>query len=180
MYQPYKGDAVELKWTGGGADAFDTIGMQLDLFYEECFECFMLGEIISESELSPLANAIDPEIFRESFVEIFDAFVAGGTFEAYLTVFAKIFGEDAIVEFTVPAPGKLTIAIEAAGIETSNFISRTIESNSYVFANMLTQADEQILFQSIKGFASQYELEQMLFEMVPAGIYTTISLTLGT
>jgi hypothetical protein len=179
--QYYKGDAEELKWIAGADDAFDNVGISKDTFFDECFENHVLGETIWDNDLSPLANAIDREIFRQSFPEIFDAFVAGGTFEAYLTVFAKIFGEDATVEFTVPAPGKLNIDIEAAGTELSTFIARYIENNAYVLDEMITQdGADTLVFQTIQGFQSQYELEQMLFEMVPAGIFTTITLTLGT
>lgn len=179
--QNFKGDADELKFKAGAADAFDTIDLLKDTFFDECFECFKLGEVIWDSGRSPLSNAIERAIFRESFPEIFDAFVAGGTFEAYLTVFAKIFGEDASVEFTVPAPGKLEINIEADGVELSEFIARYISSNAYVLDTIITQdAVDTIVFQTIKGFQSEYELEQMLFEMVPGGIFTTITLTLGT
>lgn len=179
--QHFKGDADELKFLGGGQDAMDDIGLLLDTFFDECFECFVLGEVLWDNDLTPLSNAIDREIFRTSFPEIFDAFVAGGTFEAYLTVFAKIFGEDAIVEFTVPAPGKLEIDIEAAGVELSTFIARYIEANAYVLDDMITQDGvDTLVFQTIQGFQSEYELEQMLFEMVPGGIFTTITLTLGT
>ncbi len=178
--QYFKGDADELKWIGGGADAFDTVSLQKDTFYEECFECFILGDIIKESDLSPLAGAINTELFRENFVDIFEAFVLVGTFDAYITVFQAIFGGDSGIEFTVPAPGKLNIDIEGTGIEESPFLARYIQNNSYNFDFVIDDEDDNIVFQSVMGFQSQYELEQMLFEMVPAGIFTTISLTLGT
>lgn len=173
-------DADETKFIDAGTPTFETVGLQKDEFFDGAYECHKLGEIIFDNDLSPLSNAIPREIFREAFKEIFEAFIAGGTFEAYLTVFAKIFGEDADVTFTVPAPGKLEIDIAADGVELTNFIARYIENNAYVRDNVVTQADEQIIFQTIKGFQSQYELEQMLFEMVPSGIFTTITLTLGT
>jgi hypothetical protein len=84
-----------------------------------------------------------------------------------------------MVDFTVPAPGKLNIDIEAAGVELADFISRYIEDNTYLFDEVIDDEGDNIVFQSVKGFQSQYELEQMLFEMVPAGIFTTISLTIG-
>ena len=176
--QLYKGDETELKFVAGGADVFDTVSTVKDLFYEECFECFILGEILFDSARSPLANAIDRTIFRSSFTEIYDAFVDVGTFEAYLTVFSKIFGSTSTVTFTVPAAGKLNIDITALGIEESIFQDRYIENNAYQYAEVTTQAGEHIIFQSIKGFQSEYELEKMLFEMVPAGIFTTITLNL--
>jgi hypothetical protein len=57
-------------------------------------------------------------------------------------------------------------------------VARVIESNAYVYYNVITQDGvDQIVFQSIQGFTTQYELERMLFEMVPAGIFTDIDLT---
>lgn len=155
------------------------LNLQKDDFYNGAYQAAPLGDLIFEDGRSPLANAIAQDIFRVAFNEIFDAFVKVGTFEAYLTVFRKIFGDDVDVEFTVPAPGKLTIEITAEGIEITNFIARHIVTNQYLFDNVVTHDGDQIVFQSIKGFTSQYELEQMLFEMVPNGIFTTITLNLS-
>lgn len=171
-------DATEQKFIDAGAPAFDAIDLGKDEFFEEAFSCFSLGDILSENDLAPLSNAIAQSIFREAFKEIFDAFVAGGTFDAYYTVFQKIFGEGVDVTFTVPAPGKLEIDIVAEGFEISNFVARSIVSNAYVFDTVVDDVDDNIVFQTIKGFQSEYELEQMLFEMVPGGIFTTITLTI--
>jgi hypothetical protein len=156
-----------------------SLSMQKDLFYAGAYETGPLGDLISLDNRSPLSNAIDIEIFRSSFKEIFQTFIDVGTFESYLTVFRKIFGTGVGVTFTVPAPGKLTIAIVATGTELQDFIARYIENNLYVFDEVIDWTPDNIAFQTIKGFQSQYELEQMLFEMVPAGIFTSISLTLG-
>lgn len=177
--QYFKGDALEKKFDGVGAPLLTTIEGQRDDFLEGAYSAAPLGEVIFDSGRSPLSNAISRTIFRSAFKEIFDAFVQVGTFEAYLTVFRKIFGEDVVVEFTVPAPGKLEIAIEAEGVELTNFITRYIQDNQYIYEEIIDDEGENIVFQSIKGFTSQYELEQMLFEMVPAGVYTEISLSLG-
>jgi hypothetical protein len=80
----------------------------------------------------------------------------------------------------VPAPGKLNIDIVAAGTALYDFIARIIVENEYQFDTIIDDEDDTIVFQAIKGFESQYELEQMLFEMVPAGIYTEITLTIGS
>lgn len=172
-------DIKEQKVVTAGDGPFDLKGLDLDAFYEECYSAFPLGDLIWEDGRSPLSNAILQSIFRESFPEIFDAFVVAGSFESYLTVFRKIFGDDVEVTFTVPDPGKLNIDIVAAGFELSEFIARRIEDNAYVFDEVITQEGDNIVFQTVKGFQTQYELEQMLREMVPAGIYTEITLTVG-
>lgn len=177
--QYFKGDALEKKFDGTGEPILTAIEGQRDDFLEGAYATGPLGDVIFDSGRSPLSNAISRDIFRIAFREIFDAFVQVGTFEAYLTVFRKIFGDDVVVEFTVPAPGKLEIDIEAAGVELTNFITRYIEDNKYIYDQIVDEEGDNIVFQSIKGFTSQYELEQMLFEMVPAGVYTEISLSLG-
>lgn len=177
--QNFKGDATELKMIACGADALDDCSAEKDLLWADIYSAAPLGDVIYDSNRAPLANAIDRDIFRASFKEIFDAFVVAGSFESYLTVFRKIFGEDVDVQFTVPAPGKLNIAIIATGVEPNLFIARAIEDNAYVLDEVIDDEDDNIVFQTIKGFQSQYELEQMLFEMVPNGIYTQITLTLG-
>lgn len=179
MPQYFKGDPEELKYYAVGQPLMDIVSGEKDDFFDDAYACALLGELIYDNGLSPLANAISRDIFRTSFSTVFDAFIVAGSFYSYLTVFEKIFGEDVEVTFTVPAPGKLQIDIVAAGVEESTFVARQIESNAYVFYEILDQEDDNLVVQTIKGFQSQYELEQMLFEMVPAGIYTEITLSLG-
>lgn len=179
MSQYFKGDDTEKKFFESVKGSLDTIDFQKDEFFTDCYESQPFGDLIFDLGISPLSNAIAKDIFRQTFNEVFQNFVTAGSFESYIAVFQKIFGAGADIQFTVPAAGKLQIDILADGIELENFVARTIVMNQYVYEEVLTQADENILFQTIKGFQSQYELEQMLFEMVPDGIYTEISLTLG-
>jgi hypothetical protein len=79
----------------------------------------------------------------------------------------------------VPGDGRLQIDIIAEGVDLNDAVARRIENNQYVLDELIDYEDDNIAFQKIKGFQSQYELEQMLFEMVPAGVFTEISLTLG-
>lgn len=177
--QNFKGDALELKMIASGQGAMTAVGLTLDDFYEDAYQSQPLGDVIVEGNFSPLAQAIPQEIFRQTFDELFRSFQSAGTFEGYISVFKKVFGEDVIIEFTVPEPGHLQIEITSDNFEVSNFVARRIVADAYVYDNVLTQDDEQIIFQTIKGFQSQYELEQMLFEMVPGGVYTEITLNVA-
>ncbi len=178
--QYFKGDDTELKFAGAGAPTLDVLSAQKGLFFDEAFSCFVLGELLYDEDRAPLANAIDRDIFRQAFATIFDAFLVAGSFESYLTVFRFIFGDDVEVEFTVPAPGKLQIDITAAGVELSNFVARSIVDNAYVYDEVMEiVGGDNIAFRTVKGFQTQYEVEQMLFELVPAGIFTEISLSIG-
>lgn len=177
--QYFKGDVTELKFYNSSEPTLNQLSVDKDEFEENAYTVSDLGELIFDTKRAPLTNAISRDIFRLAFKEIFEAFVKVGTFEAYLTVFNKIFGEEVDVNFVVPAPGRLQINIVSNGIELSNFVSRYIYDNAYLFDQIIDFSNNEIVFQTIKGFTSQYELEQMLFEMVPAGIFTEISLTLG-
>ena len=177
--QYFKGDELEIKFVETGEPIISQVSGQLDLLEAGAYTCPALGNIIYDNSLSPLSNAILKSIFRETFNDLFASFVGAGTFENYISVFKKIFGDDVEVVFTVPAAGKLNIDITAAGIELSNFITRYIVDNEYFFDEIIDGVSDNIAFQTVKGFETQYELEQMLFELVPGGIYTEISLTLG-
>lgn len=178
--QYFKGDDLELKFYEVGRELFDDLSFQRDIFYDEAYECFILGDVIWRNRFSPLANAIPEAVFRESFSVIFDSFTFAGSFESYLTVFRRVFGDDVDVTFTVPGPGKLNIDIIANSVQLDLFVARYISDNAYIFDEIIDDEGDNIVFQSFKGLESEYELNQMLFEMVPAGIYTEISLTIDT
>ena len=179
MSQFYKGDSEELKFYNAGEPVLTGLAMQKNDFWTDAYNCYVLGQIIWDSARSPLANAITRSIFRKSFQTIFESFLFAGSFESYLIVFKKVFGASVDVTFTVPAPGKLNIDIVADTIEITDFITRYISENSYFYDEVIDDEGDNIAFQSVEGFESEYELQQMLFEMVPAGIYTNITLTIG-
>lgn len=179
MVQYYKGDDTELKFDAAGEPTLSALETEKDDFFDGAYACFVLGELLWDNQLSPLSRAIARDIFRESFATIFDQFRFAGTFESYMEVFRAIFGEDVEVEFTVPAPGKLQIDIAAVGIVLSDLVARRIVNNAYVLDEIVDYDGDNIALQSIKGFETQYELERMLYEMVPDGIYTEITLTVG-
>jgi len=179
MAQMFKGDATEQKYLACGTTIIDQLSTQKTNFFDDAYACFVLGELLYDNDRSPLANSISRDIFRESFSTIFDSFLLAGSFESYITVFQNIFGADVEITFTVPAPGKLNIDIVATDITLYNIAVRSIAGDSYVIDEIIDDEDDFIVLQAIKGFDSQYELEQMLYEMVPAGIFTEISLTVG-
>ena len=179
MPQFFKGDADEIKMYTAFETILTDLSMQKTAFFDEAFTTFVLGDLLYDTGRAPLASAIPRPIFREAFSAIFEAFLSAGSFESYLVVFRKVFGEDVEVTFTVPAPGKLNIAIVASGIIISDLLARYIASEEYVFDEIVDEDGDNVSVQTIKGFETEYELNKMLFEMVPAGIYTTISLTVG-
>lgn len=175
--QRFKGDDLEIKFDNAGKEVIEDIGLQLDDFEEEALLAAPLGDIIREDDRAPLARSIDPAIFRDVFPEIFSAFEVAGSFESYLTVFRRIFGDEVQVLFTVPNPGHLEIDIIADEVILNDLISRKIVDNAFVFEEVVDEDGDNISVQTIKGFQTQFELELTLFELVPNGIFTEITLT---
>lgn len=178
--QFYKGDETELKYYNAAAGLMDALSLSRTDFILNAYACFALGDLIWDSNRSPLARAIPRNIFREAFPLIFETFLEAGSLEGYITIFKNIFGDTVEVTFTIPAPGRLQIDIVAAGVVNNDFVSRYIIGNSYSLDEVIDQEGDNIVFQSIKGMESEYEVNQMLFELVPGGIFTEISLTIGT
>ncbi len=179
MPQFFKGDATEVKYYESGRSILEILSSQKSTMFDEVYGCFVLGELLYDNDYAPLANAIPREIFRESFKELFDSFLTAGSFESYLLVFNQVFGDDVEVTFTVPAPGKLEIDIVATGLALYGISVREIDGDAYEYFTLTDDEGDRILLQAVKGFETQYELEQMLFEMVPGGIFTDIDLTVG-
>jgi hypothetical protein len=178
--QRFKGDDLEEKFIGAANPYITARSAQKTTLFEQAYFCFKLGEVIADDNLSPLAKAIPREVFREAFPALFDAFVRGGTFEAYIEVFKAIFGDDATITFAVPDSGHLEIDITATGTDTFPLIAREVVGEAFEFSNLVNEEGDKILAQVIKNFVTQYELEQTLFELVPAGIFTDVDLTIGS
>ena len=106
-------------------------------------------------------------------------FLEAGSFEGYISVFQKVFGNDVDLTFTVPSAGKLVIDIQAQGLIPFDLAARKIVENEYVFDKVVDQDDNQIIINFIKGLNSQSDVEIMLNELVPQGVWTDINLTLG-
>jgi hypothetical protein len=180
MVEYFKGDDNEVKVYEAAKTILDSISFAFDEYYAGVYESGPLGEFLYDEDRVPLTNAVKRDIFITSFVEIFNAWTVCGTFESYITVFKKIFGDDATIEFTVPAAGKLTINITSSGFVTSPLIARRIVSNAYVFDNLVDENGDNVCASTILGIENEYELQKILFTMVPAGIFTTVSLTIGS
>lgn len=176
--QWFKGDDDELVIFGMPAETINFIGGSLTEFFDDCYNCVPMGELLWDNDLVPLKNAIKREIFIGSFQEIFNAWALAGTFESYITVFKKIFGDEVQVTFTVPAPGKLEIDIVTTGVQIKDFVARRIFENQFVYDLVKDLDGNQFVFTSVKGFESEFELKQMLYATVPNGIFTTVSLTI--
>jgi hypothetical protein len=177
--QYFKGDATELKMYNSASNIMTILSSGLSDYFDNAYNGIELGEFLFDEKRIPLTNAIKREIFIDCFKEILEAWAFCGTFESYLTVFRKIFGEDATIEFTIPAVGRLQIDIETSGLVEYNFIAREIVNNAYVFYDIVDDVGDNIVFENFKGIETEAELEKILFQMVPNGIFTEVSLTIA-
>lgn len=172
-------DTIEKKFENAAKGILDDIGVSLDDFEANGYDADPLGAVIYDNQRAPLSNAIIRNVFLDAFNEIFTSFTFAGSFETYIDIFEKIFGPSVVLTFTVPSAGRLQIEIEASEIEVFDFVVRRIVNNQYVFDNLVTQDSDQIQLRTVKGFETEEEVETMLFETVPQGVFTEITLTVA-
>lgn len=179
MTNYFKGDALEVQVFEAMEPTLLQIGLSLDDCFENIYESEPLGAFLWDEGRVPLTNAIRRDIFIGCFKQIFEAWTFCGTPEAYLTVFRKIFGDDAVIEFTIEGPGHISIDVTTDSVTLSPFIARRIVDNAYVFDNVVDDEGDNICFQTVLGIETSYELSKVVFSMQPNGIFTEVSLTIG-
>jgi hypothetical protein len=171
-------DEIERRMVEAGTPLLDLLSSDRTEFYNGAFQAFPLGDIFINLNNAPLARAIPPEAFRKSFFAIFQLFTRPGTFEYYLTVFRAIFGDGVDVAFAIPAPGQLEINIETLTESLDTFTARTIIDNAYVYDQVIDHDSDFIVFQGTQGLKTQDEIDKLMKELQPAGVYVEADLTL--
>lgn len=176
----FKGDARELQVYNSIDFALNIIQTNLIAFFQNAYGCVPMGALLYDEMRFPLTNAIRRDVFIRCFKELLDAWKFAGTFATYISVFKKIFGDDVIINFTVPGPGRLQIAIESSGLELSPWRVNSIVDNDYVYDTIVDDEGDNIVFSTVLGFETENELEVMLTTTSPDGIHTEVSLTIGS
>ncbi len=174
--QNFKGDALELKMQSVAKQVFDQTGLALDQFYSDGFECSEFLLMLYDDKRMPFSE----RIARDSFIKFIGSALANfpftGTFESYLLVLVAIFGSDSDVQFDVPAPGKLDISIESYDELTFDFLVRELVDGVYEVSTLATFEDDDIVLRGVPGIESEYEMNLLFSEVIPAGIYYTFTL----
>lgn len=170
-------DEKELKVDAAFSPLLELLSSDRSTMYDEVFEAYPLGDVFVALNNSPLARAIPPAAFRKAFFAIHELFTRPGTFEFYLSVFRAIFGEDVEVEFVVPAPGKLEINITSLNELLETFSARSIVDNTYIYDDVIDHSGNFIAFQGTQGIKTQQEIDVLMKELQPAGIFVTTELT---
>lgn len=162
------------------AEVFDPILTSLALerndFYDESYVAQPLGEVLKNLKRDPMVGVISDEVYVTSFSAIHELFTRPGTFEFYLQLFRKIWGDSVDVTFTVPSPGVLNIDIEAVEAISYRFIARRIVDNAYIYEPVIDDVGDNIVFQGTIGLKTQAEVDLLMKEISPANIFTTATL----
>ncbi|WKV32920.1 hypothetical protein MAC3UK_0033 [Bdellovibrio phage MAC3UK] len=172
-------DDLEKKFYEITAPSMDALEAQLNAFFDEAYACYLLGEVLYDTGASSISSAMTRDVFRTAFFALFESFVEGGSLESYMIVFRAIFGEDVSVVFDIPAPGHLTINIDALNITEEPFTMRRIVDNVYQYEDLLDSEGEPIMAQVTKGIKTQQDMDILMPEITPAGIFveTTLIIT---
>lgn len=171
-------DTIEPKVRDAALPTLEDLGAERDTFYEEAYEAFPLGDVLYDLARDPLAGVLARGTFRTSFFAIHELFTRPGTFEFYLEVFRAIWGEDADVTFSVPAPGKLLITIGEITLGDFELLARRIEGAVYVYDTLTDQAGETLIVRDFLGVKTEAEVDALVHEISPAGVWVQASLAL--
>jgi hypothetical protein len=175
--QKFKGDPLELQMELAASPAFDQCSASLDDFFANGYGAAPFLLMLYDEGRMPFADRIPRDAFVSFFTEALSRFPFTGTFETYLFILQSLFGSGTTVLFTIPAPGKITIAINAADRIQFQFIATEFDGSQFVDTQMVDQDGSDLIFSGISGISSQYQLQQLLSELIPAGIFPSVSLT---
>lgn len=179
--QNFKGDAIEQKMRAAGEPALDFTSLALDDFYEGGANSAAFILSLYDQGRLPFSQRIDRDVFVAFFQKAYENFPFIGSFESYIFILKEIFGAESEILFEVPAPGKLNISVNAvADVVYDAVVRELISSSAYDFFTLATLDNEDIVFRGIAGIETEYELGLLFAEIMPAGIYPTISLEFFT
>lgn len=177
--QKFKGDDFELQMEEAGKPAFDRCSVALDEFYEGGFtsEDFLL--MLYDEGRMPFSDRVPRDTFTRFIRQAIANAPFTGTFESYIFLLKSIFGENTQVLFDVPAAGKLEMEVSASDTIEFGFTAKEYDDDgNVILIDMVTSEGEYLEFLGISGIDTQAELEQLLSELIPVGIWTDITLTL--
>jgi hypothetical protein len=175
--QPFKGnDVTEQKMRAALVPVAEELVEARDDFYNGAYECYKLGDVLYDTNRHPMVGVISKETFREIFPQINQAFKRPGIFEYYLDLLRAIYGEDVVVNFEIPAPGVLYINIQGLVVTNYNFVAREISGGEYFYSPVVDHDGDNILFQHTDGLKTQSEIDSIMKEISPQGIYVKANL----
>ncbi len=174
MAQKFKGDETELKFEAAGTPALELTSGALDSFYSQGFDCNPFLLMLYDEGRMPFSDRIPRESFVDFIKEALINFNSTGTFDAYIFILKKVFGEASTILFEVPGNGKLSILINASTELEFDAIVHEYEAGEF---SLTTSDDDGIVFRGISGIDSEYRLKLLLSELIPTGVFTEFTLS---
>lgn len=176
MTQKFKGDTTELQMEAAGSLPFDICTIELESFLSGCYDSNPFLLMLYDAGRMPFVERVPRDAFIGFIKQAIPNFPTTGTFETYLFILKSIFGPETVVFFEVPAPGKITMLVSAGDILSFDWVATEFNGVDIDTYSVIDNEGDQIQFQGIAGIDSQAELEQLLSELIPAGIYPDITL----
>ncbi len=179
--QNFKGDANELKMRASAEPAFDLTNVALDDFYQNGDVCSPFLLMLYDEDRIPFSQRIDRDVFVSFFKKAFENFPFIGNFESYIFILQEVFGADTQVLFDVPAPGKLSISVNAQTDSVYDFLVIEIIDGEVVLSTLGTlDGLDNLVLRGLSGIETEEELALLFAELIPAGIFPEISLDFFT
>ena len=178
--EKFKNDPPELKMELSAKPAFDLCSAALDDFYAGKYEASPFLLMLYDEGRMPFSTRVPRDSFVDFIKEALKRFPFTGTFETYLFILKKIFGEESVVLFEVPAPGKLEISVSGAATIQYDFTVREFIDGAFLDSQIVDGDGDTITFTGISGIDSEYKLKQLLAEIIPGGIFPTVTLDIFT
>ncbi len=178
MTQNFKGDQNELKMQAVVRPIFESTDSALDQFYEQGYNASDFLLMLYDDNRMPFSERIPRDAFVLFIREALNRFQFTGTFEMYLFILKAIFDDDTEILFTIPAPGKLEIEINATSSVEDEFVGREpINGSGFSIFNIIDSEGSNLSFRSIPGINNEYELNLLFSEIIPCGIVPTLQLS---
>lgn len=176
MTQKFKGDQIELDMESAGSLPFDICSTALDEYFDGCYEASDFLLALYDSGRMPFSDRIPRDSFVAFIKQAIPNFPVTGSFESYIFIIQSIFGAGSGILFDVPAPGKLSLLVNAASSLEFDAEVREFVGTSYEYSDIITSDGFGLQFRGISGIDSEAKLAQLLAELIPAGVFTNITL----
>ncbi len=177
MTQKFKADAVELQMELAGQPPFDACSVSKNEMFDGAYTASDFLLMLYDAGRMPFSARVPRDAFVTFIRQAIPNFKFTGTFEGYLFILRSIFGGAVEVLFTVPGPGKLEVEVNAGGATVDfTWISQLFVGGGYVLEDLITQDGDQLILSTIVGIETEGQLQALFAELIPAGIFTTITL----
>jgi hypothetical protein len=174
--QNYKGDETELKFKASGMPAFDLTIDGLEEFNQQAYNTDAFLLMLYDEGRMPYSQRVKREVFVAFMRKALENFPFIGNFESYLFILGEIFGKESVIFFEIPAPGKLSISVDASSDILYEATARELSSGAYTFYELVDMDGNELVYKALSGIETEEELYLLFSEIMPAGLVPTISL----